>query len=90
MRSLSLTAALTLALYAPANCLAFSADDLLLQGMSSLPAYLYDPDSSQIPRRRPGHPVPERREAEIINPDNVEPAPIDAVGEFVPVPDRWR
>ncbi len=90
MRSLCLSAALTAVLYAPAQSLAFSADDLLVQSMSSLPAYLYDPDSSQIPRRRPGHPVPERREREIINPDNVDPAPIDAVGEFIPVPDRWR
>lgn len=90
MRSLSLTAALTAALYAPTASHAFSADDLIITGMSSLPAYLYDPDSSQIPRRRPGHPVPERKEREIINPENVDPAPIDAVGEFVPVPDRWR
>jgi hypothetical protein len=90
MRSLCLSAALTAVLYAPTQSLAFSADDLLVQSMSSLPAYLYDPDSSQIPRRRPGHPVPERSEPEIINPDNIEPAPIDAVGEFIPVPDRWR
>lgn len=90
MRSLSLTAALTAVLYAPTASHAFSADDLIITGMSSLPAYLYDPDSSQIPRRRPGHPVPERKEREIINPENVDPAPIDAVGEFVPVPDRWR
>jgi hypothetical protein len=90
MRSLCLSAALTAVLYAPTQSLAFSADNLLLHSMGSLPAYLYDPDSSQIPRRRPGHPVPERSEPEIINPDNTEPAPIDAVGDFIPVPDRWR
>jgi hypothetical protein len=90
MRSLCLSAALTAVLYAPTQSLAFSADNLLLHSMGSLPAYLYDPDSSQIPRRRPGHPVPERSEPEIINPDNTDPAPIDAVGDFIPVPDRWR
>ncbi len=90
MRSLCLSAALTAVLYAPTQSLAFSADNLLLHSMGSLPAYLYDPDSSQIPRRRPGHPVPERSEPEIINPDNTNPAPIDAVGDFIPVPDRWR
>jgi hypothetical protein len=56
----------------------------------ALPAYLYDPDSSKIPRRRPGHPASERVERADQNPDNADPAPVDAVGEFVPIPDRWR
>lgn len=56
----------------------------------SLPAYLYDPKKSALVRRRPGHPVPESSERADQNPNNIDPAPIDAVGEFIPVPDRWR
>lgn len=56
----------------------------------ALPAYLYDPDAVRIVRRRPGHPAPGPRTRPDQNPQNVDPAPVDAVGEFVPVPDRWR
>lgn len=58
--------------------------------MGSLPAYLYDPDQVNHLRRRPGHPAPGPRSRPDQNPDNSDPAPIDAVGEFIPVPDRWR
>jgi hypothetical protein len=55
-----------------------------------VPAPTYDPFTSPVPRRRPGHPAGGPREFEVINPDAVGPAPIDQVGEFIPVPDRWR
>ncbi|HRQ66707.1 MAG TPA: hypothetical protein PKZ76_17885 [Xanthomonadaceae bacterium] len=45
---------------------------------------------AQVPRRRPGRPAPEPYEDVIQNPGAINPAPIDAVGEFIPVPDRWR
>lgn len=57
---------------------------------SALPAYLYDPDQSSVTRRRPGHPAPGPRTRADQNPANADPAPVDAVGEFLPVPDRWR
>jgi hypothetical protein len=56
----------------------------------ALPAYLYDPDRPGLVRRRPGHPASGPRGRPDQNPTNVDPAPVDAVGEFVPVPDRWR
>ncbi len=57
---------------------------------NTLPAYLYDPDASSHVRRRPGHPPPGPRSRPDQNPENADPAPVDAVGEFIPVPDRWR
>ncbi|HWT14954.1 MAG TPA: hypothetical protein VN581_04155 [Patescibacteria group bacterium] len=58
--------------------------------LATLYAVNYDPYDSAIPRRRPGHPVPERPEWPDRNDGAVQPAPPDAVGEFVPLPDRWR
>ncbi|GIX36302.1 MAG: hypothetical protein KatS3mg126_2081 [Lysobacteraceae bacterium] len=56
-----------------------------------VPGLAYDPTQAILPRRRPGHPVPEPiREPDPQNPDAVDPAPVDAVGNFVPLPDRWR
>ena len=55
-----------------------------------LPAPTYDPYAAQIPRRRPGHPYEPPPDFPIQNPDGVAPAPIDQVGSFLPVPDRWR
>ncbi|MEO8673656.1 MAG: hypothetical protein ABI411_20270 [Tahibacter sp.] len=55
-----------------------------------LPAPTYDPNSSQIPRRRPGHSWERWVETPPQNPDAVDPAPVDLAGEFIPVPDRWR
>jgi len=57
---------------------------------SNLPAYLYDPEESRVKRRRPGHAAPASRFRDDQNPQNSEPASIDAVGEFIPLPDRWR
>ncbi len=55
-----------------------------------IPAVSYDPSKASVPRRRPGHPVTTITERELQNPDHINPAPVDAVGEFVPLPDRWR
>ncbi len=55
-----------------------------------LPAPTYDPATSQIPRRRPGHPYEPPPEFTEQNPNGVPPAPVDQVGEFIPVPNRWR
>jgi hypothetical protein len=65
-----------------------AADWLQLVGV--LPADTYDPNTSQIPRRRPGHAYVPPPEFTIQNPDGVPPAPIDQVGSFIPVPNRWR
>ncbi|MDZ4812751.1 MAG: hypothetical protein SGI99_09090 [Pseudomonadota bacterium] len=63
-------------------------------GLQELPwiafAGHYDPWNAGIPRRRPGHPAPIKPEFPDRNRNAIEPAPADAVGEFVPVPDRWR
>jgi hypothetical protein len=87
--SLCLSAALA-TLLCPAALPATSLTSMqpVMGGM--LPAYLYDPDKVSHVRRRPGHPPPGPRGRPDNNPDNVDPAPVDAVGEFVPVPDRWR
>ena len=61
-----------------------------LQLVGLLPAPTYDPYESQIPRRRPGHPPEPLPMFVEQNPDGLNPAPVDQVGEFVPVPDRWR
>lgn len=58
--------------------------------LATLYAVNYDPYDSAIPRRRPGHPAPERPEWPDRNEGAIQPAPPDAVGEFVPLPDRWR
>ena len=62
----------------------------LLTMFGVVPADLYDPNTSQIPRRRPGHPYEAPPEFTIQNPNGVPPAPIDQVGSFLPVPNRWR
>jgi hypothetical protein len=54
-----------------------------------LSSYEYDSMDAAIVRRRPGYPRPEPRRGN-SNPGNNDPAPIDAVGEILPVPDRWR
>lgn len=58
--------------------------------LATLYAVNYDPYDSAIPRRRPGHPVPQKPEWPDRNDGAIQPAPPDAVGEFVPLPDRWR
>ena len=55
-----------------------------------LPAPTYDPFTSPVLRRRPGHPAERPPEWKEINPDAINPAPVDQVGEFIPLPDRWR
>ena len=58
-------------------------------GLSAvLPAYEYDSLSTAIVRRRPGHPQETRRTDQ--NTGHVDPAPVDAVGAILPLPDRWR
>jgi hypothetical protein len=67
-----------------------SAPNASYLGISTvLATYEYDSLELAIPRRRPGHPAPEARRGE-QNPGNNDPAPIDAVGDILPVPDRWR
>ena len=61
-----------------------------LQLIGLIPAPTYDPYQSQIPRRRPGHPPEPLPMFVEQNPDALNPAPVDQVGNFVPVPDRWR
>jgi len=55
------------------------APDLLMM-FGVVPADLYDPNTSQIPRRRPGHPYEAPPEFTIQNPNGVPAAPIDQVG----------
>lgn len=87
--SLCLSAALA-SLLCPLDLPASSLNTMSPLIGGALPAYLYDPKKSVVVRRRPGHPVREYIEREDQNPNNIDPAPIDAVGEFIPVPDRWR
>ena len=62
----------------------------LLELLEVVPAPTYDPFADAVPRRRPGHPAYPPSEFEVINPNGLPPAPIDQVGDFLPVPDRWR
>ncbi len=62
----------------------------LLELFGIVPGPTYDPNESQIPRRRPGHPYEPPPEFTIQNPNGVPPAPIDQAGSFIPVPNRWR
>jgi hypothetical protein len=62
----------------------------LMDMLGMVPAQLYDPFNSPLLRRRPGHPPERPPEFRVINEGAVEPAPVDQVGEFVPLPDRWR
>jgi hypothetical protein len=82
-----------LAILIPPLCPAQQAAQLapdMLQLIGVLPAPTYDPNASQIPRRRPGHEYEPLPEVTIQNPNGVPPAPVDQAGEFLPVPDRWR
>jgi len=62
----------------------------VLEIFGVLPAPTYDPYTSQIPRRRPGHAFEPLPEFTVQNPNGLAPAPVDQAGAFVPVPDRWR
>ncbi len=62
----------------------------VLEMLGIVPGPTYDPNESQIPRRRPGHPYEPPPEFTIQNPNGVPPAPIDQAGSFLPVPNRWR
>ncbi|MFN7553270.1 MAG: hypothetical protein ACK5SH_17140 [Pseudomonadota bacterium] len=62
----------------------------VLELLGVLPAPTYDPFTSPILRRRPGHPAERPPQFQEQNPDAIDPAPVDQVGEFVPLPDRWR
>ena len=89
----NLACAVAAAICAAASVHARQADAVAsdwLQIVGVLPAETYDPNTSQIPRRRPGHPYVPPPQFTIQNPDGVPPAPIDQVGSFIPVPNRWR
>jgi hypothetical protein len=62
----------------------------MLELFGILPAPTYDPFTSPMLRRRPGHPAERPPEFKEVNPDGIDPAPVDQVGEFIPLPDRWR
>lgn len=94
-RLLAAALAITLSPLAAAESAGLAAAPALLPELGDwfaalLPAQTYNPREATVPRRRPGHPQTEFREFDVINPDHVGPAPIDQVGEFLPVPDRWR
>ncbi|MBK7042342.1 MAG: hypothetical protein IPH50_00610 [Rhodanobacteraceae bacterium] len=91
MRRQALAAIITLlcASSTTAKLIEIPSGDALLDS-STLFALNYDPYTSDIPRRRPGHPVPQRPEWPDRNDGAIAPAPNDVVGEFVPLPDRWR
>lgn len=91
MRRHSLAAAITLlcASQTQAKLIEIPTGDATLD-LATLYAVNYDPYDSSIPRRRPGHPVPQKPEWPDRNDGAIQPAPADAVGEFVPLPDRWR
>lgn len=61
-----------------------------LEMLGIVPAPTYDPFTSTILRRRPGHPAERPPTYEEQNPEAIDPAPVDMVGEFIPMPDRWR
>ncbi len=61
----------------------------LFEFAALLPGDTYNPEALP-PRRRPGHAVEIRVDEPDQNPERIEPAPVDQVGEFVPLPDRWR
>lgn len=90
---IALLAALTAAACAPLSARAEPFEDApagVLELLGVLPAPTYDPFTSEILRRRPGHPAERPPEYKEQNPDAIDPAPVDQVGEFVPLPDRWR
>ncbi|HVF62907.1 MAG TPA: hypothetical protein VNE58_02800 [Casimicrobiaceae bacterium] len=62
----------------------------MLELFGIIPAPTYDPNESPILRRRPGHPAERPPEFTEQNPYGIDPAPVDQVGEFLPLPDRWR
>jgi hypothetical protein len=62
----------------------------ILELLDVIPAPTYDPFTDPVPRRRPGHAAYPPSQFEVINPNALPPAPIDQVGDFLPVPDRWR
>lgn len=91
-RSLYLAASIAAAIATP-HALAQSPTSVptgWLQLIGLLPAPTYDPATSQIPRRRPGHPASELPVYRENNPGAIDPAPVDQAGDFIPVPDRWR
>ena len=55
-----------------------------------IPGANVDPSRALFPRRRPGHPPVVITDPDPQNPTAIDPAPFDAVGAFVPLPDRWR
>ncbi len=93
-RPIALSAAVAFALCAPAVTHASSSIDPLAPGylelIGVLPTQTYDPFTSPLLRRRPGHAPELPPEFKEQNPNGIDPAPVDQVGEFVPLPDRWR
>ena len=93
----ALTAAISLATFAAFSTStetsaqeAASVAPSVLELFGIVPAPTFDPATSEIPRRRPGHPYEAPPEFTVQNPNGIPPAPVDQAGEFLPVPDRWR
>lgn len=87
--ALAMTIAASCATQAQAKSIEQPSGDQILDA-STWFAVNYDPYDSAIPRRRPGHPVPLKPEWPDRNDGAIQPAPADVIGEFVPLPDRWR
>jgi hypothetical protein len=88
-----LAAAIAAAVLAPSTARAEPAAGApggILELLGVVPAPPYDPFEPGILRRRPGHPAERPPEYTEQNPDAIDPAPVDMVGEFIPLPDRWR
>ncbi len=93
IRKLALTTLISAALFSAGSAKAAPYDGGLpgfLELSGIVPADNYDPFASPILRRRPGHPPERPPEYVEQNPDAINPPPVDQVGEFVPLPDRWR
>ncbi len=90
-RLIALAAPLSTLLITPASAqTAVTVLPNYLELIGLLPAPTFDPFTSQIPRRRPGHAPELPATFAEQNPDALDPAPVDQAGAFVPVPDRWR
>jgi hypothetical protein len=88
--AVALATLLTALCITPTQTQASEALPLWLHWTHLLPTQTYNPETSLFPRRRPGHPITTIEQRPPQNPGHIEPAPYNMVGDFVPLPDRWR